>query len=75
MLKEHQPTISEAVSEEDTFENMIIVENFTRLALLTWVTIFTCVIKELRFFKEKNVYMIYPEKSKLNYDFNVSLTL
>ena len=37
-LEEHQPTISETVSEEDAFENMIIVVYFTQLVLKTWIT-------------------------------------
>lgn len=41
MLKEHQPTISETVSEEDASQKRddLTVLYFTRFVLLTWIVI------------------------------------
>ena len=51
MLKEHQPTISETVSEEDVSQKHdLILVYFTRYVLLTWIVIFTCDIEDLQSF-------------------------
>ena len=60
MLKEHQPTISETVSEEDASQKHddLILVYFTRFVLLTWIVIFTCDIKDLQsFFVKKNDFL------------------
>ena len=58
MLKEHQPTISETVSEEDASQKHdLILVYFTRYVLLTWIVIFTCDIKDLQsFFVKKTIF-------------------
>ena len=59
MLKEHQPTISETVSEEDASQKHdLILVYFTRYVLLTWIVIFTCDIKDYQsfFVKKKTIF-------------------